>query len=275
MAFYDWFPIFFPADEFGTPDFGESFRFPKVLQGQEKLGFEAAACNGIDSQNQNIFKLRRSLLGSNGSEVTDTTYNSMGFGESFRFHKVLQGQETFPRQSFGRSISRNEFQLNSRIQPYDSIQAMGTRNKRPGYALTMAPNSHAGPQAVPAQVTSPSSVLTSPNTVVNSRMLSCRSDRNNQLSIGNEGQKHNSLFWDGKHVIPDDYNPSGALPSAHHLGNGNVVPPFKRGCRLFGFSLMEGEKFPEKQADSVPPPLNLEASISSQLSTKEFVTSIL
>ncbi|KAK4782811.1 hypothetical protein SAY86_007185 [Trapa natans] len=260
----------YPApNEFGASDFGESFSLPKVLQGQEKMGFEAATCNGIDPQSQNLFKLRRDLLGSNGSEVTDTVIKGVGFGESLRFHKVLQGQETFPRQSFGRSIFHNEVQMSSRIQSYDSLGEMSTRKKWPGYAWTMAPNSHSGPHPILTQVSSPSSVLAFPNTVANSRMLYSQG-----LSIGNEGQRLSSLLWDGKHGNPDDCNPSGALSSPHHLGIGDVAP-FKRGCRLFGFSLMENEKFHEKQADTGPPPLNLETSISSQLETKEFVSSIL
>ncbi|PKI33041.1 hypothetical protein CRG98_046568, partial [Punica granatum] len=93
---------------FGAPDFGESYRFQKVLQGQENSGFDAAACNGMESQNRPLSELRRNLLGSNGSQAIGTAYNCIGFGESFRFHKVLQGQETFPRQSYGKSIYDNE-----------------------------------------------------------------------------------------------------------------------------------------------------------------------
>lgn len=266
---------FFPADGFGTPDLGESLRFPKVLQGQEKSGFDTAACNGADTQNHNLFKLRRSLLSSNGSEATGTAYNSMSFGESFRFHKVLQGQETFPVQSYERSVFSDKVHMNSRIEPYDSIQTMSSRNKWPGRASMTGPNSHAVPQAIPAQMSSPSSVLTFPSSVANLRMLSWRGDPNKGLSIGNEGQRQNPLFWDGKLGIRDDYSPSGSLPPSHHLGNGDVAPSFKRGCRLFGFSLMEAEKLPEKQADAGPPPLNVEASICSQLPAKEYVTSIL
>ncbi|OWM77403.1 hypothetical protein CDL15_Pgr016800 [Punica granatum] len=259
---------------FGAPDFGESYRFQKVLQGQENSGFDAAACNGMESQNRPLSELRRNLLGSNGSQAIGTAYNCIGFGESFRFHKVLQGQETFPRQSYGQSIYDNEVRANRRFGSFDTVQAVSSWNEWPGSTFMMGPNSHVGPQALPAQASSLSSVLTFPNAMTNFKMLPCLHEASKGLRVGNEGLKGDSLLWDRKLGIPDDCNHSRPLPPSHHKGNRDVAP-FKRGCRLFGFSLMEGEKFSEKEADLGPPPLNPDASICSQLSTKEFVTSIL
>ncbi|XP_031374124.1 auxin response factor 3-like [Punica granatum] len=259
---------------FGAPDFGESYRFQKVLQGQENSGFDAAACNGMESQNRPLSELRRNLLGSNGSQAIGTAYNCIGFGESFRFHKVLQGQETFPRQSYGKSIYDNEVRADRRFGSFDTVQAVSSWNVWSGSSFMIGPNSHVGPQAIPAQASSLSSVLTFPNAMTNFKMLPCLHEVSKGLRVGNEGLKGDSLLWDRKLGIPDDCNHSRPLPPSHHKGNQDVAP-FKRGCRLFGFSLMEGEKFSEKEADLGLPPLNPDASICSQLSTKEFVTSIL
>ncbi|OWM77067.1 hypothetical protein CDL15_Pgr002591 [Punica granatum] len=261
-------------DGFGAPDFGESYRFQKVLQGQENSGFDAAACNGMESQNRPLSELRRNLLGSNGSQAIGTAYNCIGFGESFRFHKVLQGQETFPRQSYGKSIYDNEVRADRRFGSFDTVQAVSSWNVWSGSSFMIGPNSHVGPQAIPAQASSLSSVLTFPNAMTNFKMLPCLHEVSKGLRVGNEGLKGDSLLWDRKLGIPDDCNHSRPLPPSHHKGNQDVAP-FKRGCRLFGFSLIEGEKFSEKEADLGLPPLNPDASICSQLSTKEFVTSIL
>lgn len=266
--------LFFSADGFGAPDFGGPFRFPKVLQGQENLGFNAAAFNSIDTHNSSLSELRKNLLGSSNFEAISTAYNSTGFGESFRFHKVLQGQELLPRQTYGNSISCKRVHMNSRFEPYKNVQAISPRNKWPGHAYTTGQNSHAGRHAAPTQASSPSSVLTCPIVTADFQMLSCHHDPNKGPRVRNESSNPKSLFWDGKLGIPDGYNPSGSPSRSHPSGNQDAAP-FKRGCRLFGFSLMEGEKFPEKEAGFSTCPSNLEASICSQLSTRDYVTSIL
>ncbi|KAK1556711.1 hypothetical protein Q3G72_010598 [Acer saccharum] len=93
--------------EFPVPDFGESLRFQKVLQGLEIFGFNSLY-DGVDSQNLHLSEIRRCLPGSNSSGIAATgdgmrnlhvnsevSYKGIGFGKSLRFHKDLrrQGQE--------------------------------------------------------------------------------------------------------------------------------------------------------------------------------------
>ncbi|KAJ1394022.1 DNA-binding barrel domain superfamily [Sesbania bispinosa] len=91
----------------GTSDFGEPLRFRKVLQGQEILGVNTPL-DGIDAQRPRLYELGRCYPGSNcpGIAVTgnniripqvtsDFSSNGIGFSESLRFQKVLQGQKFF------------------------------------------------------------------------------------------------------------------------------------------------------------------------------------
>ncbi|XP_078431518.1 auxin response factor 3-like [Wolffia australiana] len=68
----------------GCPDFGESARFQKVLQGQEVLGFIPG------------FNSSRPMMAATRSGEKADSYHRIAFGESSRFHKVLQGQEILP-----------------------------------------------------------------------------------------------------------------------------------------------------------------------------------
>ncbi|KAG8077507.1 hypothetical protein GUJ93_ZPchr0007g3334 [Zizania palustris] len=97
-----------------NPDFVESARFHKVLQGQELLGLntgddtvntasqatEARSFQCTDEQNCSI-NMSNSILGVPRIGVKTPTgnpvfsYHCPGFGESQRFQKVLQGQEVF------------------------------------------------------------------------------------------------------------------------------------------------------------------------------------
>ncbi|KAM0054587.1 putative transcription factor ARF family [Helianthus debilis subsp. tardiflorus] len=70
----------------GVPDFAESMRFHKVLQGQEIYGFYRC--------------LDTSPL---GNDIRNQT--SVGFGESLRFNRVLQGQEMI--SNYGERVSNS------------------------------------------------------------------------------------------------------------------------------------------------------------------------
>ncbi|XP_062180411.1 auxin response factor 15-like isoform X2 [Phragmites australis] len=99
----------------GCPDFAESARFHKVLQGQELLGYrtqdstavatsqpcearnmqyidERSCSNDVSNSIPRVPRLgvSRTPLGNSGF-----SYHCSGFGESQRFQKVLQGQEVF------------------------------------------------------------------------------------------------------------------------------------------------------------------------------------
>ncbi|KAG8634538.1 hypothetical protein MANES_17G050300v8 [Manihot esculenta] len=107
-------PEFPVPDGIGVSDFGESSRFQKVLQGQEILSFNTLY-DGVDqnrrpSETRRCFPstvnagLAKTRNGDRGPVVnSDVSRESIGFCESFRFHKVLQGQEIIPSSSFGRA----------------------------------------------------------------------------------------------------------------------------------------------------------------------------
>ncbi|KAI5331692.1 hypothetical protein L3X38_021818 [Prunus dulcis] len=119
----------------GASDFG-------VLQGQEILGFDNHS-EGLGGQNQHPSEPRRGFHGSsvpgiaagaggNGlrksladSEIIST---GIGFGESFQFHKVLQGQEIFPSPPYGRASTTNEAHEYGGPGIYGGFQAPSFRN---------------------------------------------------------------------------------------------------------------------------------------------------
>nr|QGJ03867.1 ARF3.1 [Eucommia ulmoides] len=78
-----------PRDGIEVSDFGESLRFHKVLQGQEIFGFAT-------HQNHRQSDTRSGVRTLIGNSATSYHHQGAGFGESLRFHKVLQGQETLP-----------------------------------------------------------------------------------------------------------------------------------------------------------------------------------
>ncbi|KAJ4787755.1 Auxin response factor [Rhynchospora pubera] len=111
------------------PDLVESARFHKVLQGQEFTG--SRALEGItipSSQPSTHFRSHHPIPNPNTNP--HITYPCMGFVESLRFQKVLQGQEIYPAAYPSR--------------PFHSAYPTPTR----GYSLM-----------VPPQASSPSSVL--------------------------------------------------------------------------------------------------------------------
>ncbi|KAL4204717.1 hypothetical protein AMTRI_Chr01g111260 [Amborella trichopoda] len=100
-----------PPDGSRFSDFGESVRFHKVLQGQEKSGFSKP----YDSSSHQLLESRRFIPSINSPMSSEfvrgaiqtplgvgpfiSSSNSIGFEESDRFHKVLQGQEIFHLKS--------------------------------------------------------------------------------------------------------------------------------------------------------------------------------
>ncbi|VVA24571.1 PREDICTED: auxin response factor [Prunus dulcis] len=153
-----------PSDVIGASDFG-------VLQGQEILGFDNHS-EGLGGQNQHPSEPRRGFHGSsvpgiaagaggNGlrksladSEIIST---GIGFGESFQFHKVLQGQEIFPSPPYGRASTTNEAHEYGGPGIYGGFQAPSFRN---GWcAMLQSNNTHVHPSASSVRVSSPSSVL--------------------------------------------------------------------------------------------------------------------
>nr|DAD21092.1 TPA_asm: hypothetical protein HUJ06_022554 [Nelumbo nucifera] len=149
----------------GFSDFRESLRFQKVLQGQEILGFGTP--DGIDARNHHPSETWRCNPGSNSFEIaalgsgirtplrnSDYPFTGIGFSESVRFHKVLQGQEIFPKSPYGRANLAYE---NGRFGNVDGVHMSSAGN---GWTTLMQGfNNHVQPSTPSVQVSSPSSVL--------------------------------------------------------------------------------------------------------------------
>lgn len=256
----------FPAPNgIGTSDFGESLRFRKVLQGQEIMGVNTPF-DGINAQSPRIYELGRCYPGSNCSgipamgnirmppPVSDFSGNGIGFSESFRFQKVLQGQEILPSQPYGRALSIEEARANGRFGLYDGYQMLNSRN---GWSAAQmhdnAPHLHAS--VTPSQVSSPSSVLMFQQAV--NPVSNC--DYSNKRNKEMEGRVHykGGLYTSevkgrtfasaqegaipfGMFDVHNQLGSSRSHESVSALRNSQeLVSSCKSSCRLFGFSLTE------------------------------------
>ncbi|KAL5202967.1 hypothetical protein ABZP36_013919 [Zizania latifolia] len=158
----------------GCPDFVESAKFHKVLQGQELLGFkshggtaaatshpcEARHLQYIDEQSCSN-DASNSILG--GPRLGDRaplgnprlSYHCSGFGESQRLQKVLQGQEVFHPY---RGTLVDACMRNNGFHQQDGPHAPGVVNKWHAQLHGRAAFHGAPTQALPSQ-SSPPSVL--------------------------------------------------------------------------------------------------------------------
>ncbi|KAF3956885.1 hypothetical protein CMV_018042 [Castanea mollissima] len=221
----------------GASDFGESSRFQKVLQGQEILGF--THYDGIDTQNHHPSETRRCFPGSNGSVIagtgdsvrnpvvnSDLSYKGTGFGESFQFRKVLQGQEIFPSSPYGRAPATNEAHDNGGLGIFDGVQVL---NSRKGWSTMMqGNNAHMRPSA-------PS--------------IFCKKD---QGGMNSSGFEHNQLGIS----LPPFANRS------TFGGSQDLVSSCKSSCRLFGFSLTEEKDVANTEDNPTPVSLSLNPGAS-------------
>ncbi|XP_059437092.1 auxin response factor 3 isoform X1 [Corylus avellana] len=277
-------------------DFGESLSFQRVLQGQEILGF--TPYDVIDTQNQHPSETRRCFPGSNSSGIaaigdgvrnpvvnSDISYKGMGFGESSRFHKVLQGQEIFPSSPYVRAPTSKEAHDNGGLGIFDGVQVLNSRN---GWSPMMqGNNTHMRPSAPSMQVSSPSSVLMFqqainpvPNlsSVYKFRSLEEQRIGDRSLSVSETiGGKLSSSSLYGRSFCRKDqgglnssgfeHNPLGItlppLATRSTFGSSpDLVSTCKSSCRLFGFSLTEEKHVPntEDNPSSVSSSLNPGAS---------------
>ncbi|KAJ7947030.1 Auxin response factor [Quillaja saponaria] len=262
----------FPVSEgIGTSDFGEPLRFQKVLQGQEILGVNTP-CDGIGTENQHSSELRSCYPGPNWSGNTATgdsirtphinsniSNNSTGFGESFRFQKVLQGQEIFPGVSYERAPSINGAHEHGDLGMFDGCQVLSSRN---GWSSRMQANSaYLCPSAPSKQVSSPSSVLMFQQAInpVSNYQSSYLFKLNGgkfapsppcePISIG-EGAAPNSSGMFNLHnqlgvTVP-------RVSQSAFRGSQELVTSCKSSCRLFGFSLTEEKHVANKEDDHTP-----------------------
>ncbi|PSS04814.1 Auxin response factor like [Actinidia chinensis var. chinensis] len=294
------FPI--PRDGTGVSDFGESFRFHKVLQGQEITGF-IYPYDGTDVHNHHPSEIRRcppcsgsskmspigngvrNLLGDSG-----VSYENTGFGESLLFNKVLQGQETFSSSPYGRAPASNMAQgqgIN------DGLRASSSRN---GWShLLQGYNTYLRPSAPPIPVSSPSSVLM----FHPARTPALNELRNQVLPDVSEtygGKPTSSSPCDRSFRKEDtqcvnffgllkEHNQLGVSHStfathSSYRGSQDLVSACKSSCRLFGFPLTEERNATNKECNPISSPYNPNASFrphgeENLLSTPPLVTKII
>ncbi|KAL9346593.1 hypothetical protein Peur_061446 [Populus x canadensis] len=290
------FPI---PDGIGSPDFRESSRSQEVLQGQEIMSFNALY-DGVDGQNQHPSEIRNqhpseirscfpgshsSGIAASGSGIRDSiatsnnSYKGIGFNESYRFHKVFQGQEIFPSSPYGRIPNAIEAREKCSLGFSDGAQRSSSRN---GWSTMMQGyNTQIRP---PAQVSSPSSVLMfqhasnpvpkpSSNFNFNDHVQQTATTRswfcgpemqggNFKLSAHSEpsvkrgGQWSNSPFGLSHEHLQHGVSQPIAAQSAFR-GSQDLVS-CKSSCRLFGFSLTEDKCLVNKEDNMtlISSPLN-------------------
>lgn len=291
----------YATDGAGVSDFGESLRFQKVLQGQEILGFNTLY-DGVDSQNLHPSEMRRFPPGSNSSGIaaigdphmnSNIPYKSIGSGESFRFHKVLQGQEIYTKSPYGRVLTANEAPGNGALGIADGVQVPGSRN---GWStMVHGYNPHTTPSAPPVQVSSPSSVLMfqlASNPASSYNPVYNMTDQEKGQQVVNHNLFHSSGVYGGKHVSSSSHGGQNFMGEDHQRGtnsfghsnehvqlgiprplvpqpgfrnNQDLVSSCKSSCRLFGFSLTEERHVAANMDDSnapVPSPLTPGASFA-------------
>ncbi|KAK9267087.1 hypothetical protein L1049_009505 [Liquidambar formosana] len=271
-------PDFPVPNGMGMSDFGESMRFQRVLQGQEIVGF-SSPCDGINSQNHPPTEVRRCFPGSNSSGIaaigngvrnplgnSGISFNSIGFGESFRFHKVLQGQEKFPSPPYGRGPIANLAHENGGLGILDGVQVPSSRNGLS--ALMQRYNTCVHPSAPSTLVSSPPSVLMfqQANSPVSTFIpMHAAKNQEKEQEISNWSLVDFTDAYGGKFTSPSPCDRSfrredhggmscfGQLKEHHQLGiphpplvtqsafrgSQNLAPSCKSSCRLFGFSLTE------------------------------------
>lgn len=276
------------TDGIGMPDIRESFRFQKVLQGQEIVGF-SSPYDGIDAQNHHPSEIGRFFPGSNSSGISaignnvrnqlgnsDVSYNSIGFGESLRFHKVLQGQENYVTPPYGRTPTANlAYEQHGGHGILDGVQMPRSSN---GFSsLIQGYNNQMGPPASSGHVSSPPSVLMFqqasspvPNFYSRQSVISQEQQEICNQSLTDEsktyGGKVTSSFTGeqafrrenyGSSSVPGqlkEYSQYDPLPSvtrsAFRGSQDLVVPSCKTSCKLFGFSLTEGRHVSNNEESS-------------------------
>lgn len=267
------FPV--PRDGTGASDFGESLRFQKVLQGQEIFGFNSP-CDVVHAQNCHPSEIRGSYPGPNSSRISpigsnvrnllghsDFSYKGIGFGESFRFNKVLQGQETFPNLPYGRGLETNQMQEFSGPRAIDGIQVpssgTGWTSLLQGYQTSMQPSPL-------VQASSPSSVLMFQQTsnhyfhAIHGDNNQERLESSNRTSFSSSGRGPRKFDTSNRHdfssVTPSKENSQLGLPNHPTVdqplfsGGQDLVSTCKSSCRLFGFPLTEGSNDTDREENT-------------------------
>lgn len=273
-------------------------RFQKVLQGQEISGFDTPF-DGIGIQGQHPSEKRRGFPGSNCSGIAgmgnsvrnlhvnsdNITSNGIGFGESFRFHKVLQGQEIHPSSPRGRAPTSNEDNEYGGLGIFHRVQVPSSRN---GWSTVMQSNTApVRTSAQSVQVSSPSSVLMFQQASAVSKFNSMPSNHNKEERRTTNRSSYVPQSYDGK-FMPFPFTASGfgvedhggmksvysstdrnqhgiSYPVTAHpafRSSQDVASSCKSSCRLFGFSLTEEKNLPNNKKSSTPAASSLSPGVS-------------
>ncbi|KAB2025565.1 hypothetical protein ERO13_D06G135400v2 [Gossypium hirsutum] len=281
---------FMVPDGIRASDFGESL-WSQVLQVQENLGFNTLY-DGSDSLNMHWSEIRRCIPGSIGSDFSaignigrgslvspDISRNNVGFGESFRFRKVLQGQEIFVSPPYRNGSTADENEENDAFGLPDVGQLSGTRSGWSSLMQRYNTHSRTRPFAPSTQTSSPSSVLTFlqvSNPILNFSPIYNSNNQKRKQGVNKQSSFHAPEIYEGKlfpssaseydsrardlgssdlfghsicSVQPGDASPLAAQPVFRT--SQELDSSCKSSCRLFGFSLTEGRHDASKEEDVV------------------------
>ncbi|KAL8460538.1 hypothetical protein ACS0TY_032173 [Phlomoides rotata] len=228
-----------PRDGNEVSDFGEPLRFQKVLQGQEVFTFSSPYA-GAEASRKRLSDMRcypnlnvsRNCGEGNGIRHLQadarSSFEKMLLGDSFKFHKVLQGQETMPILSYGRGPEANQVQEKNTPNVANDVQVPRNGNCWP--TLNQYNTSpHPSPSFVPgssAFFLQQSSPLPTPFCVPQrTTMENLHGFRSNACS-----EVSNQMTF--------MHCPVPTQPLSRDKQN--FVSMCKNSCRLFGFSLTEG-----------------------------------
>ncbi|XP_012451921.1 auxin response factor 3 isoform X1 [Gossypium raimondii] len=300
---------FMVPDGIRASDFGE-FLWSQVLQVQENLGFNTLY-DGSDSLNMHWSEIRRCIPGSIGSDFSaignigrgslvspDISRKSVGFGESFRFRKVLQGQEIFVSPPYRNGSTADENEENDAFGLPDVGQLSGTRSGWSSLMQRYNTHSRTRPFAPSTQTSSPSSVLTFlqvSNPILNFSPIYNSNNQKRKQGVNKQSSFHAPEMYEGK-LFPSSASEHDSrardLGSSdlfgHSIGSvqlGDASPlaaqpvfrtsqeldsSCKSSCRLFGFSLTEGRHDASKEEDVVQATSSLAAGAFLPCVREEF-----
>lgn len=241
----------------GTSDFGESLRFQKVLQGQEILGVDTTF-NSINAHSHHqLSELRRCYPGSTYPGIASTGNNIRipqmnsdvscnGFGESFRFQKVLQGQEILPSQPYGQAFSVDEACRNGRFGLFDGHHQVPRSTN--GWSSQTSNNSHFHPSVLMYQQASNMDYNSKINPVMEDNVLQRGSYYASEMKDGTFASTptNKPIFRGLAHEDTNSFGTHSRDLVTLQRSSQELVSTCKNSCRVFGFSLTEGAPIANK-----------------------------
>ncbi|GMI72860.1 hypothetical protein HRI_000955300 [Hibiscus trionum] len=287
---------FMSPDGIGVPNFEESLQSQKVLQVQENSGFNTLY--DVSDRNMHRSEIRRCIPGSIGSSFAavgnvgrdplvspDISFKSVGFGESFRFHKVLQGQEIFATPRCRKGSAADETPENDGLGLADAGKLLGTRSGWSSMIQGYKPHSNIRQYVPSTQASSPPSVLMfqqASNPIPNFNPINNFSRLEKEQGVNTRSSVCAPETYGGKlfpsSTVEHDFRGRdlGRLdPFSHSIDSvqlGDSLPlagqpafrtsqeldsSCKSSCRLFGFPLTEGRHDARKEENMVQATLSL------------------